>query len=431
MNRRPEPDAPALGHQAPRAIPSTTVSGTHARLIYLAPSDVLIPRVDRQCTMQFAEALARAGVDIEVVCLEVELEYDEPTRDRDLFDVYGIATRFKVTSLPSRGRQSRGGAGPVWRALSYSRYVLWDLFARRRVVGGPTILYLRNYLLALPFLAAKRLLRTRPILLFEVHVPPARSFQRWVLRHVDGIVAISGVLQSRLSENLGVDASRILVAHQGIKLELIESMRLERDEARARLGLSTTKTLAVYTGKVYDGYGEIDLLLQTARRLPDDVQLIIVGGREDHVHLLRERTRTEGPDNVRFIGFVPPSEAFHYQMAADMLLSYYPGNIDLNDFRSPGKLFEYMASGNPIVTADYPSLREVLGDDAAIFVERDNPDALARAVEQLVRDTATGARMARNAYDRVQEFTWQRRAEEVIAFADRLRSSVRNGPGPP
>lgn len=421
------PGAPITAPQSVDAadLPTRVPGARRTQFFYLSPSDLLIPRVDRQCTMQFCEAVAQAGVEVEVVSLDVRLDYDEPTRDRNLFEVYGVAPCFRVTRLPSRARQSRGDVNPVYRTLTYASYILWSLLVRRQTVAYDcTTLYLKNYLLAFPFLVARRLLRGRVLLLFEVHVPPARRFQRWVLRHVDGVVAISGVLALELRQATGLESSRVLVAHQGVNLELIESLRLERHEARSRLNLPADKKLAVYTGKVYDGYGEIDLLLEAARRLPDDVQMIIVGGREDQVSALRERSRREGIENVCFTGFVAPAEVFHYQMAADVLLSYYPEGIDLNDYRSPGKLFEYMAARSPIVTADYRSLHEVLSDDAALFIEKDNPEALATAIERVAADEVLANRLARQAYLDVQDYTWRRRAERVIAFAEDIRSST-------
>jgi glycosyltransferase involved in cell wall biosynthesis len=392
------------------------------RVIYLAPHDLLIPRVDRQCTMSFAEALGQTGVDVEVVCFDMKLEFDEPTRDQDLYDVYGVQRTFKVITLPSRARQSGDGVSRTWRAVAHSSVVLWKLLADRRTRRG-NVIYLRNYLIFPLLLTARRFSATRALLLFEVHAPPERSFQRWVLRRADGIISISGVLRDRLCELPSIDHARVLTAHQGVNLKLIEKIRLDRNTARARLGISAVGKFAVYTGKVYNGYREIDLLLETARRLPEDVQLLIVGGREDHVNVLRQRARQQGLDRVRFVGFVAPTEVFLYQMAADVLLSYYPGDIELNDYRSPGKLFEYMASRTPIIAADYASLREVLGEDAAAFVARDDPESLATEIVRLLRDPIRAERLAREAWHKVQDFTWDRRAERVLDFADRLSTS--------
>jgi glycosyltransferase involved in cell wall biosynthesis len=223
-----------------------------------------------------------------------------------------------------------------------------------------------------------------------------------------------------------MEPDRVLVAHQGVNLDAIEEERLDKTEARKRLELPLDRRLAVYTGKVHHWSGEVDLLLKVAPRLPPDTDLIIVGGRDDHAEPLRVRVRDEGITNVRFIGFVAPADVFRYQMAADALLSYYPSDNPLNDYRSPGKLFEYVASKRPIVMADYPGPAEVLSPGAALLIERDDPEKLADGVRRVLCDEPLGNRLARQAYDDVQLYTWKERAARVPQFVLHV-AQLRNG----
>ena len=396
------------------------------RFLYFTPSDVLIPRVDRQCIMRFCEAVARTGTDVEVVSLDVELEFDEPTRSRDLFDVYGLATPFKVTVLPSRMRQSDDDdRGPrIWRAVAYTGYAFWKLLFRREAFKGKTsVLYFKNYLIGVSLLALKALLRGRLLLLFEIHVPPKGRLGSFVVRRCDGVIPVSRILGNELVEDFGINSNRILVAHMGVDLEFVEGVRQDKRQSRQLLDLPFDKKLVVYTGKVHSWSGEIDLFLRAAALLSPDTEMVLVGGREDHVQELRRRLDAEGIDNVRLVGFVAPADVFHYQMAADVLVTYYPSDIALNKYRaSPGKLFEYMAVQRPIVTADYPALREVLGPDAAMFVEKDRPEELARGIDAVLADDALAARLAAQAYAGVQEFTWDKRSERVLDFVEHLQA---------
>jgi glycosyltransferase involved in cell wall biosynthesis len=396
-------------------------------LVYFTPRDVLIPRVDRQCILRFCEAMTARGIDVEVVSLNVRLGYDEPSRLRELFDVYGIKTPFSINVLANRTRQ--GGSeriNPLWRAGMYALYAARGALTRRGAFeSDQTVVYFKNYLLALPFLALRMIWRSKLYLVIEVHVPPRMVVQRFLLRRMDGVVAISGRLAGELKQR-GVEPDRVLIAHQGVNLEAIEEERLDKAEARRRLELPLDRQLAVYTGKVHDWSGEVDLLLKAAPRLPPDTELIIVGGREDHAERLRERVRDEGITNVRFIGFVAPADVFRYQMAADVLLSYYPSDNPLNEYRSPGKLFEYMASRRPIVMADYPGPNEVLSPGSALLIDRDDPEKLADGVRRVLGDEALGDRLAREAYEDVQLYTWKERAARVHEFVLRL-ADLRNG----
>src|SRR4029079_715197 len=88
-----------------------------------------------------------------------------------------------------------------------------------------------------------------------------------------------------------------------------------------------------------------------------------------------------------------------------------------NEFPSPLKLFEYMASGRPIVASALPSLREVLRDgENALLVEPGNPPAFVAAISRLKDDPALAAQLAAQARRDVEDFTWVRRAERLEAL---------------
>jgi glycosyltransferase involved in cell wall biosynthesis len=211
-----------------------------------------------------------------------------------------------------------------------------------------------------------------------------------------------------------------MASHQGVDLELIDAARVSKREARTRLGLPDDERLIVYTGKIYAGYEEVEYLLEAARMLDGvpDIRFVLVGGRYDHVAKFRARLRKEGRRNVVFTGFVRPAEAQLYQLAADALALYYPAAMELNKYRSPGKLFEYMASERPIIAVDLPVLREVLGDGAAVFVPPDSPAEFARAVVDLLDDDAASSALTVRARARVDRFTWDERARSVLEFIE-------------
>ena len=99
---------------------------------------------------------------------------------------------------------------------------------------------------------------------------------------------------------------------------------------------------------------------------------------------------------------------------ADVLVLPNPRSAISNAFTSPLKLFEYMGSGRPIVASDLPSLREVLRDgENAILVEPGNPQALVAGIERIKKDEALGRRLAAQALQDVQAFTWAKRAERL------------------
>jgi glycosyltransferase involved in cell wall biosynthesis len=103
----------------------------------------------------------------------------------------------------------------------------------------------------------------------------------------------------------------------------------------------------------------------------------------------------------------------------DVLVLPNPASAISSSFTSPLKLFEYMASGRPIVASDLPSLREVLRDgENALLAEPGNAAALTRGILRIKNDAALGERLARQAVEDVRQYTWARRAERLeVLFA--------------
>jgi glycosyltransferase involved in cell wall biosynthesis len=264
------------------------------------------------------------------------------------------------------------------------------------------------------------------MILFEAHVPPRNRFQAWTLKKVDGVVCNGYAVHRVLDEQGLLRPHRSIALHQGFNIAAYPSgdRATSRGAARGRLGWAETEKVAVYTGKVYWRYAEVELLLNAANQLAaDEVRMVIVGGRADHAQLWRDEAARRGIHNVSFAGFVAPSDIVDYQVAADVLLSYYPSGIALNDYRSPGKLFEYMASGTPIAAGDYASLREVLDDGRnSLLVQPDRPELLAQAIRRLLDDPPYAAHLAAQARDDVTRFTWAARAASFFTFVEGLNS---------
>jgi glycosyltransferase involved in cell wall biosynthesis len=80
------------------------------------------------------------------------------------------------------------------------------------------------------------------------------------------------------------------------------------------------------------------------------------------------------------------------------------------------KMFEYMASGVPIVSSDLPVLQEVLRDgDNAMIVPADDVARWRAGIERLISDDDLRFRLARNAQGDLERlYTWDARAAVVM-----------------
>ena len=81
----------------------------------------------------------------------------------------------------------------------------------------------------------------------------------------------------------------------------------------------------------------------------------------------------------------------------------------------PNILLETMASGLPIACSNRGPMPEVLGQ-AGVFFNPEQPEDIVRALHELINSPKTRKRLARASYERVQQYSWLRCADETFRF---------------
>ncbi|NIQ14383.1 MAG: glycosyltransferase [Candidatus Dadabacteria bacterium] len=132
--------------------------------------------------------------------------------------------------------------------------------------------------------------------------------------------------------------------------------------------------------------------------------------------------------NFRIEGFVDHSKVSKYLLASDILVLPYSNEITIKDgtqakqFTSPIKLFEYLASGKPIVATDLPSIIEILrNNENSIIVEPDNVDALVNSLQKLYFDNELSERISKKALSDAKNYSWEKRVIRIIDGLNILR----------
>jgi glycosyltransferase involved in cell wall biosynthesis len=225
------------------------------------------------------------------------------------------------------------------------------------------------------------------------------------------VVAISDALR-RIWVEFGVPSEKLVSAHDGVEIEMFNP-EMSASEARTKLGLEGARPLVVYTGALKTDRG-VDQMLAAARALPE-MELCLVGGKENEITFWKSQAARMGLSNVRFAGRVPHREIPLWLAAADVLLMMWTSRVPTIRGCSPMKMFEYMAAQRLIVGPAFPTIREVLedGKDAILF-EPDNVAALIAALREALarRNDSAMPRAARAKVER--DYTWQKRAEKTL-----------------
>lgn len=210
----------------------------------------------------------------------------------------------------------------------------------------------------------------------------------------------------------------LLLAPNGVELEKYAGLPSPA-EARRQLNLREGLTVG-FTGHIYPGRGA-DLLFELARQMPT-VNFLWVGGTPELVDFWRSKLSEAQMTNVTMTGFVKHESIPMYQAAADVLLMPYSRSIeassgqDIAEVINPMKMFEYMASGRGIVSADLDSIREILNEGNAVLVEPGEFGKWKVEIESLLADEPRRLALGAQARKDVEQLTWVKREERVMGL---------------
>jgi len=372
------------------------------KILYLANARIPTPRAYGLTIMETSEAFAHAGAEVELIT--PVRRYKTPG---DVFAFYRIEKNFLFTRLFIPDFLYLGSIGFLISSIWFAERVRWlQSFREADVIFSRDALVLVQYLL----LGRK--------IIFEVHSPPSLIF-RIVARRAYRVVYISkGLMDAYIVA--GVPSDNSIVVPAAVDEHLFDTVPA-RDEVCAQLGLPTSETIVLYAGHLYPRKGA-DTLASAATLLPK-ASFFFVGGTEEDVLLFKKRWRNAA--NIQSIGHVAHEKIPFYLRAADILILPNSGkDEDSARYTSPLKLFEYMASGKPIIASDLPSLREVLSEENAFLVAPDDPEALARGIRYALQHPEEASKRATQALNDVKRYTWESRAKHILAFIARKSFSV-------
>ncbi len=209
---------------------------------------------------------------------------------------------------------------------------------------------------------------------------------------------------------IAADERRIVVIYHGVDHEKFHAPTAgEIARVGARLGLNGQPYIA-FLGTLEPRKNIPNLIRGWVRAMSDYVEplpLVLAGG------------PGWGPDLEEVVRAVPPRLTL---LRAGYLpideLRGYLGGATLVAYPSVGEgfgfpLLEAMACGAPVLTTRRLSLPEVAGD-AAAYTEPE-PEAIASALDKLLRDPQQRASLSKAGRTRSLEFTWERCARAHLA----------------
>jgi glycosyltransferase involved in cell wall biosynthesis len=125
---------------------------------------------------------------------------------------------------------------------------------------------------------------------------------------------------------------------------------------------------------------------------------------------------------IFFHGQVPPYHVRNHLLEDAVAVLPLTEDLISASFKSPLKLFEYMAAGVPIVAFDLLSTREILAEgENASMGKANDPCALAVGIQRLLEEPQLRQRLAQKASEDLALYAWDRRTEKVIHLLRSLK----------
>jgi glycosyltransferase involved in cell wall biosynthesis len=316
-------------------------------------------------------ALARAGADVELVTSRFAYGEAPPP------DGYRRREHFY--------RHAPSGAGSRARTAAKLAEHVPDMLRYRRVAAQADVVHFQWLDVQL---LDRLLLPRRPLVLTAHDLLPrepragqARA-QRALYGAVDAIVTHSEYGRGQLVGELGLDSRKVHVIHHGA----FEHLTRLPDTALPAEMSAPRGPVVLFFGLLRP-YKGVDVLLRAWREV-QGAELWIVGRPRMDAAPLRALA---GP-TVQFVSrFVSDAElAACFRRATVAVLPY----SRTERFDQSGVLATALAFGTPTVLTDVGGFAEVAATGAAQLVAPGDPDALARALSDLLEDEPARERMA-------------------------------------
>ncbi len=360
---------------------------------------------------QVCHAMAALGHDVTLVTPAI---WNAITQNSH--EYYGLPSSFAIQKLShfdaQKSRMVPGFFGFAVTMMFYAQALKTYLATHKT-----DLLYVRS-----PFLLGAILSQKTPVIL-ELHALPKRSQKKFVSQcnKCALIVCLTSGMKKELM-SWGVEEQRVCVEADGVDMERFAHLP-SADTAKSVYMLPMDCPILGYSGSlvthdtIEKGVWEFVQALALLKKQGTQVFGWIIGGPENWRNIYEEKSRALGlgHGDIRFQGRVSAAEVPRMINAFDVCV--YPAPASTHSYftrdTSPLKLFEYLASGKPVVCADLPPLRDVVNESAVTFCKPGDAQSLADAIQNTIMKK-DHEEQVQAAYDVAKAHTWQERMSRIL-----------------
>lgn len=225
-----------------------------------------------------------------------------------------------------------------------------------------------------------------------------KKYMHYLYRKADNIVSVTDGITDYL-RNIGLESSKLITVKSGVGSEFIDS---DSNGIRQKFGWGE-KFLVMYAGTIGWAHS-LETFIEAARQLHDqsDIYFAFIGdGQKKEV--LEGMVRDYGLKNVEFVG-VQPLETIPYFLQSGDVLVHSMKEVPVTKGSLPSKLFEYMASGKPIIygSTDSEAVNELEKAGGALSFNSEDYNSLTELILKLKEGTIDGSRLGEKYHEHIK-----------------------------
>ena len=245
-----------------------------------------------------------------------------------------------------------------------------------------------------------------------------KKYMCYMYKKADRIVGVTEGISTYLKKIID-EPSKIVTIKSGVGTEFIN---VSSNGIRHKFGWDN-KFLVIYSGTLGWAHS-LETFVESARQLHDqpDILFTFIGDGQKR-EVLEGMVRDYGLKNVEFVG-VQPLESIPYFLQAGNVLVHSMKDVPVTKGSLPSKLFEYMASGKPIIYGSVggEAVEELEKAGGALSYHCEDVNRLTELILELKSEEIDGARLGKQYSEHVKKFhsreIW---AEKYLTF---LREEV-------